>query len=268
MDIFYNDGMDKLLKMRHAGRVNIEAIEHGFEIAKPGISLLEIDKAMEQYILKAGCNPAFKGYRPEGAPSPFPNTACLSPNEVAVHGIPSAYVLKPGDLLTIDVGTEYQGYFVDSARTRIIPGKKNQKAQQLINATEDILKAQLAVVKDGCTLLSMVYAAETMARHYNVNIMPQWGGHGISNKIHQGPFIPSAIDRTQSKIKQDIEERRYSRQFLQEGQTVCIEPVVTYGSQAITLDNDKWTVRQAEKQLTAHTERCLLVTKDGYKLLS
>jgi methionyl aminopeptidase len=170
--------------------------------------------------------------------------------------------------LTIDVGTENEGWFVDSARTRIVPGKINKDAERLIEATEAILMAQLNVVKNDCNFLSMVQAAEAAAKQYEVTIMPQWGGHGISRVIHDEPFIPSAIDRTFSKIKQDIQAKRYSKQKLQTGQTICIEPVVTFGSSDIIIDEDQWTVRQAESQLTAHSERCLIVTENGYEIIS
>lgn len=263
---------DKLSSMRYAGKVNILAIERGFDIAQPGTTLAEVDAAVEAWIRGRGCIPAFKNYQPEGYPLPFPAAACISPNEVVVHGIPGDYVLQPGDLLTIDVGTEYQGWFVDSARTRLVPGTapldKITQGNKLIHATNEILEAQLSVVKDQCDFLSMVQAAEAAARRQGVTIMPQWGGHGIADKVHLEPFIPSAIDRTKSRLKQQIEEKRYARQKLTEGQTICIEPVVTFGKSDIIVDDDKWTIRQADGHLTAHTERCLLVTKDGYELLS
>ncbi|WP_297653768.1 M24 family metallopeptidase [Hydrogenophaga sp.] len=258
--------------MRYAGKVNLAAIEAGFAIAQPGIRLHMIDKTIESCIRGAGCIPAFKNYRPDGMPLPFPATACISPNEVVVHGIPGDYVLQPGDLLTIDVGTEYEGWYVDAARTRLVPGTapldKITQGNRLIHATNEILEAQLSVVKDQCDFLSMIRATEEAARFHGVTIMPQWGGHGIGERVHLEPFIPSALNRGQSKIKLQLEEKKYARQKLTEGQTICIEPVVTFGSSDIIVDEDRWTIRQADGHLTAHTERCLLVTKDGYELLS
>ena len=263
--------------MRYAGMVNIQAIEYGFEIAEPGMTLRQIDEAIENVIRGRGCKPAFKNYQPDGYESPFPAAACISPNDVVVHGIPDDYVLRDGDLITIDVGTEYQGAFVDSARSRVIcghwPAKHNldslhKEQKSLVLAAEAVLWAQLSVIKDQCDFLTMVMVAEETALEYNVTIMPQWGGHGIGLKVHTEPFIPSAIDRRQSPIRQRIEEKRYSRQKLTEGQTICVEPVVTFGTPDIMIGEDKWTVRQANGELAAHTERCLLVTKDGYELLS
>ncbi len=266
---------DKLHSMRYAGSVNKGAIEWGFHNAKPGVTLRAVDEQVEWYIRHAGCKPAFKHYQPEGYASPFPSTACISPNDVVVHGIPGDYVLKAGDLVTIDVGTEHDGWFVDAARTRIIVSKtytvaqnKLEKAEKLLQATESVLAVQLALVKDGCNFLQLIQAAEAEATKWGVAIMPQWGGHAIGEQVHLPPFIPNALDRTQSKIKQQMEERKYAREKLSAGQTICIEPVVTYGSTGIMIDDDGWTIRKDDGQLTAHTERCLLVTKDGYELLS
>ena len=269
--------MNRLEAMRYAGGVNQQAIEHGFSVALPGKTLREVNDAVEAFILEKGCLPAFKHYQPDGAKSPFPATACISPNSVVVHGVPGDYVLEPADLLTIDVGAEYKGWFVDSARSRVVPCpvaasetqlQQAKEAEYLIQATEAILSAQLAVIRDGCTFLQLVEVSEKAAQDYGVTIMAQWGGHQIGNKVHLEPFIPSGIDRRQSRLKQSLDAKKYARQQLTEGETICVEPVVTYGSSDIILDGDLWTVRKSDGLLAAHTERCLLVTKDGYELLS
>lgn len=266
---------DRLESMRYAGRINQQAIEHGFSIALPGVTLRTVNDAVEQFILENECKSAFKNYQPEGAQTPFPATACISPNAVVVHGIPGDYVLEPADLLTIDVGAEYNGWYVDSARSRVVPLpttwnqiQQTKTAQYLIDATEAILNAQLDVIRDGCTFIQLVEVSEKTAIEYGITIMAQWGGHQIGNKVHLEPFIPVGIDRRQSRLKQSLDAKKYARQALREGQTICIEPVTTYGSSDITLDGDLWTVRKSDGLLAAHTERCLLVTKNGYELLS
>lgn len=257
--------------MRYAGKVNQLAIMRGFTVAKPGVKLYEINEAVEKCIIEYGCTPAFKDYQPTGALIPFPATACISPNDVAVHGIPGDYTIRNGDLLTIDVGTRYKGWFVDAARSRVIKESIDTKATEatrLIEATEHVLWAQIGVIKDKCTLLEMVEAAERAAADVGVTVMPQWGGHQIGDKVHLDPFIPSAIDKSQSPLKQKLDIKKYSRQYLEEGQTICIEPVTTFGSGVITIDGDMWTVRTADGRLAAHSERCLLVTKNGYEIIS
>lgn len=258
---------DKLDYMRYAGKVNRAAIEWGFHTAKPGVTLVDVDKAIEWYIRNAGCKPAFKGYQPTGFPSPFPACACISLNDVVVHGIPNHYVLKPSDLLTIDVGTEYEGWFVDAARTRIIAGT-NELGTRLIDATEDIMNAQLAVIKHDCDMLTLVEAAGRIARKHKVNILSEWGGHGISNKIHTEPFIPNALTEGKGHLFRAFEEQNLAKVKFVAGETYCIEPVTTFGSTDTFTDEDGWTIRKRDGQLAAHTERCLLVTKEGYELLS
>lgn len=257
---------NKIKNMKIAGEINVAAIEEGFKHATPGVSLKQIDLKIEEFILKNGGTPAFKNYHPSGYENPFPATACISPNEVAVHGLPNDYIIKSGDLLTIDVGTGYGGYFVDAARTRVIGN--NPKAEELVIATQEILDAQLSLIKDGCNLLFPVHAAELKAKEHNVTIMPMWGGHAIGKNIHEDPFIPSAIDRRQGKISQQIQESRYFNQFFHSGQTICVEPVVIFGNLDIMTDGDGWTVRKTDGNLAAHIERCLLVTDEGYELIS
>lgn len=254
--------------MRYAGNVNRQAIVEGCCAAQPGKTLLEVDDVIEKYILKNGCKPAFKGYKPPGMALAYPKTACLSPNEVVVHGVPNNYVLKPGDLLTIDVGTEYNGFYVDSARSYIIPGALNTKGTYLITATEAILEAQLSVIRNECTFIEIIEASERMAQQYGVTIFPMWHGHYIGEAVHLEPSIPSTIDRTKSKIQQQLEYNRYSRMIFKENDTVCLEPVVCYGNSDIILDEDMWTVRKTDGQLACHSERCLIVTKNGYQILS
>lgn len=253
--------------MRYAGKVNLAAIEWGFHTAKPGISLLEVDAAIEWYILNAGCKPAFKGYRPDGAASPFLFTACLSPNDVVVHGVPNSYVLKPGDLLTIDIGTNYQGWFVDAARTRIIAGS-NPIGSKLINATEAIMRAQLSVIKDGCDFMTLINAATDMAHEHQIIIMPAWGGHGIGERIHMDPFVPNSLSDNQGRLYRCFEEQRFKALRFIAGQTYCIEPVCSYGTTETFIDQDGWTVRKTDKSLVAHEERCILVLNDGIEILS
>lgn len=258
----------QLEEMRYAGYVNQQAIEAGFRVARPGVALKHVDDVVEKAILAGGLKPAFKNYQPDGYPRPFPATACISPNDVVVHGVPGDYVLKDGDILTIDVGTNNDGLFVDAARTRLVTKNGDPMDHKLIVATEAILQAQLSIIKENVSLLDLVLVSEAEANRHNVVIMPQWGGHAIGERIHMDPFIPSAIDRSKPLLTQKMEERRYARQKLTAGQTICLEPVVTFGSFDIILDDDQWTVRKADGQLAAHTERCILVTEDGYELLS
>lgn len=257
---------DSLHSMRYAGEVNQQAIEWGFNVAQPGVSLKEVDADIEKFIRDAGCVPAFKNYQPTGSPLEYKHATCMSVNHAAVHGIPNGYILQDGDLLTIDLGTQHNDWFVDAARSRVIG--TNKKAQYLVDATEAILAAQLAVVKKDCTFLTMIEAGQAIAKSYSVNIIPQYGGHAIGEAIHLDPFIPHALSYTHSKIKRTIERKKYAREVFQIGKTYCIEPVVTFGNTETYISNDGWTVYTKDGSLSCHTERCILVLDDGYELLS
>jgi len=260
---------DKLKSMRYAGNVNKCAIVYGFEKALPGTTLLQINNCVEWYINAMKCKPAFKNYKPDFSETPYPATACISVNDVAVHGIPGSYVLQPGDLLTIDVGSEYNGWYVDSAMTRIVPGKTPSKeVSNLLEATQQIMLAQLAVIKNDCSFYRLIEVSEKVASFYGVTILPQYGGHHIGNRVHIPPFVPNAINRTEGKIKQWHNENSYREQKFITGQTVCIEPVVTLGSIDVTTDPDGWTVRKLDGNPVAHIEHCLLITDEGNEILS
>lgn len=263
--------MDKLECMRFAGKVNQEAIEAGFSIALPGYSLLEIEKTIEDLLMLHGCRPAFKNYKPSGAESPFPGSVCLSVNDGVVHGIPNSYVLKSGDLLTIDLGTEFNGWFVDAARSRIVPGAdtiKSKPVENLIYATECIINAQLSIIKHGCTLMDCVMLAEETANKYGVNIAHAWGGHGIGSSIHMDPFIPSALNKKASQIVQQLEINRYKRTTFIAGNCYCVEPVVMAGDIETYIREDKWSVYTKDGGLACHSERCFVVLENGIEILT
>ena len=117
-------------------------------------------------------------------------------------------------------------------------------------------------------MLTLVEAAGRIARKHKVKILPEWGGHGISDKIHMEPFVPNALTEGHGHLARAFEEQNYKKIKFVAGETYCIEPVTTFGSIETFVDADGWTIRKKDGQLAAHTERCLLVTKEGYELLS
>lgn len=257
--------MAKLDAMRFAGTVNKSAISWGSHHAKPGVTLKELDAIIEDYIVKTGCKPAFKGYRN------YPATACLSVNDVAVHGIPNEYKLRDGDLLTIDVGAICDGWYVDSARSFLIGTSKSSRSEsrlKLIEAAEMILEAELSVLSSGCTYMQLIDAADKKSSVLGVNIMPQWQGHHIGNTVHIEPSIPNTLPTTVGSTKLALLQRQYRNMTFKAGDTICLEPVVTFGTVETTIDPDGWTIRSRDGSDVAHTERCLLVTEQGYELLS
>jgi methionyl aminopeptidase len=256
--------MDKLEAMRYAGRVNRDAINYGFRMAVPGTTLLELDSYIEGYIRDHNCSPAFKGYRG------FPGTACLSINEVAVHGLPNGQIIREGDLLTIDVGSIHEDWYVDAAETRMVgaPAKDAFDENHLLKVGRAALDAQIQTVRSGVSLLDLVRASENAVVNTGVNIIHLLTGHQIGSTVHEDPKIPAAIDPNLRSIQKQLCERQLDKIKLYEGQTICLEPVVTLGMPDIILDDDQWTCRTIDGALSAHFENCMIVTNTGCEILS
>jgi methionyl aminopeptidase len=261
--------MDQIEAMRIAGKVNRDAINFGFITASPGKTLLDIDKAIEDFIMRAGCQPAFKGYRN------FPATTCLSPNDTVIHGVPNDYILKVGDILTIDLGVDHEGWKVDAADTQIIQDANTDLSledfhiqRELIRAVHDILEQEISVIKHNCTLLDIINAAESTAKKWHVNIFPQFGGHQIGKTVHMDPFIPNCFNRNITQLKQNIEKYKYQNYKLMAGMVICLEPVITFNSTEIYIESDNWTVKTKDKSLAAHAEKCILINQNDCEILS
>lgn len=259
--------MDRIEKARIAGKINRDAIRFGFTLASAGKSLLELDSLIETYILEHGGTPAFKGYRG------FPGASCLSVNNVAVHGVPNGYCLERGDVLTIDLGTIYEGIYADSARTHIVDYTRSvpNLTQWLVISTEIILNKQIAKLHPGASLLDIANAGEQAVHDVNcslfkLGLVESLGGHYIGEKLHMDPFIPNTLDYRKGGLNVDIQRKRYRDHVLKEGDIICIEPVTTIGSTNLTIDPDGWTCRTPE--ISAHFEHTILITSEGYEILT
>lgn len=249
--------------MREAGRINREAIEYGVKNALPGTTLAQLSDKIEAFIRKNGGTPAFKGYHG------FPAAACLSLNDACVHGIPNGRGLVEGDILSIDVGTIVSGWYADAATTIIVGDDYEDHQVELIYGTRNILRAQMSVVKEGASLWDILVAGEEQAFKYSLHMIPDLGGHYIGQQLHVEPFIQNALDESPgNQLKNDLLRRKLQGHLLKENDTICLEPVATLGKTDIIVDADKWTCRTVDGSLTAHFEHMLLVTKDGYEILS
>ena len=246
---------------KKAGTINRQAINLGFQIARPGLNLLELDHALESYILDHGGKPAFKNYLG------FPGTACLSVNEEIVHAPPKDYILQDGDLLTIDIGTKCEDYCTDAAETRCI-GQNSKFKNHLLNVVHGTLKSQLSVVRNGCSLYDILMAGLSYAKNVNLNIFHQFGGHAIGTKVHEEPFIPHGIDEQLLQNAKDVIMQNYKSHILKNGQIICLEPIGTFGSTEIIKSQDGWTYLTKDQSLSAHFEHCVLIQENGYEIIS
>lgn len=246
-------------KIRQAAIINVAAIKKAANASKAGIALKELDLIIEREIVSLGGSPAFKGY------NGFPGSSCLSLNNCAIHGIPGNQIIRDGDILTIDVGTIFDGYYADSAITIGI-GTISQQDQNLIKATKGVLYSQIEAAKPGASLYDLVLAAQKAVEIFGGNVIDSLGGHFIGTALHMEPFIPSGL--ASSPLSAKIQIKKYKEQFLKEGDTLCIEPVLTMGNKDYYVDSDNWSVYMKDGSRTAHFEHLILINKEGCEILT
>ena len=234
--------------MREGGKILAEVLKEISKMAQPGITTLELDRAAEVLILKKGAKPAFKGY--EG----FPYSLCASVNDIVVHGFPSNYVLKEGDVVGLDLGVLYKGYNTDMAVT-VAVGEISFEAKRLLDVTKRSLRLGIKKVRDGVTTGDVGNTIQRYIEDQGFGVVRKLCGHGIGKKVHEDPQIPNY-------------GQRHKGTFLKEGMVICIEPMVTMGDYKLKTAKDGYGFVTVDGSLTAHFEHTLVVTKDGAKVLT
>ena len=236
-------------KMRQGGRLLAQIVNEVAKAAKEGVSTEELDYLTEKLIKQKRVEASFKNYRG------YPRSICASLNEVIVHGIPSPEViLKNGDILGLDIGLKYQGFYTDMAVTFPI-GKVSKKAKRLINVAKKALELGLRPIRPGRTIGDISYAIQTYVEANGFNVVRDLVGHGVGKEVHEEPKIPNYGEPNLGPL-------------LSEGMTLAIEPMVVTGQPEISLAEDGWTARTADGGLAAHFEVTLAVTKDGFQILT
>ena len=234
--------------MEIAGNIVYQTHQHLKPLIKPGISLLELDAEAEKFIISKGAKPSFKNY--EG----FPNTTCISVNDEVVHGIPSKRKLRKGDIVSIDIGANYKGYHGDSAWTYAV-GEIDDEKKYLMEHTKKALYEGIKMVMPGNRVGDIGYAVEKYANEHNLGIVRELCGHGVGNNVHEDPDVPNY-------------GTKHTGPVLKEGMVIAIEPMLNLGSANVITDDNDWTVRTLDKSASAHYEHTVLVTKDGYQILT
>lgn len=236
----------ELLKI--AGNIVYQTHQYLKPYIKEGITTKELDKLAEDFIRSKDATPSFKGY--EG----FPSTLCTSINSEVVHGFPSDRKLKNGDIISIDIGACYKGYHGDSAWTYTV-GEVDEKTKQLLEDTEKSLFVGLSQVKPGNRIGDIGYAIEEYAHKHNLGVVRELCGHGVGTSVHEDPEVPNyGIPNTGPRLK--------------EGMVIAVEPMLTLGSPRVYLHDNNWTVDTQDGSLSAHFEHTVVVTKDGYQILT
>ncbi|MEG0685702.1 MAG: type I methionyl aminopeptidase [Erysipelotrichales bacterium] len=234
--------------MREAGRIVALVHDRIKEMMKPGVTTNQINKVAEEIITSHDATPSFKGY------GGFPSAVCASVNEVLVHGFPDNKPLKDGDVVTIDVGACYKGYHGDSGWTYTI-GEVSKETQQLLDVTKQSLFNALEIIKPGIHLSDISNTIETYVESYGYGIPREYTGHGIGSNLHEDPSIPNFGKAGRGPI-------------LKEGMTIAIEPMVTQGKRQTRTLSDGWTVETVDKKITAHYEHTIVITANGYEILT
>lgn len=240
---------EEIEKMRRACRVVADALLTVRDAIEAGVTTLDLDRIAEEFIVSQGCKPAFKGYLG------FKHTLCVSINEEVVHGIPSKKrVLKAGDIVGIDCGAIYQGYFGDSARTYPV-GAVAPQASQLMNATEGSLLQGIQEMRPNHRLYDIGAAIQEHAEAQGFSIVKEYVGHGIGTALHEEPQVPNyGVRGTGMRLK--------------EGMVFAIEPMVNVGGPETLLLSDGWTVVTKDGSLSAHFEDTIAILDKGPEVLT
>ncbi len=239
----------ELSLMKDACRISAEALRVAGEAVKPGISTYEIDLIVRRYIEKQGASPSFLGY------GGFPASACISVNNVVIHGIPSkTTILRDGDIVSVDVGAFYKGYHGDNAYTYPC-GTVSDRAQKLLDATRESLYEGIKQAQVMNRIGDIGSAVQEYVEARSYSVVRDYVGHGVGTKLHEDPNVPNYGTKGRG-VK------------LLPGMTIAIEPMVNEGTCRTRVLGDKWTVVTLDGKLSAHFEHTVAVTHDGPKILT
>lgn len=235
--------------MRKAGKIVAGAHELVKRYIKPGISTMELDKIVEDYIRSCSALPAFKGY------NGFPASICASVNDEVVHGIPSSSViLKEGDIISVDIGSIFEGYVGDGAKTFPV-GKIDSEKELLIKVTRQSFYEGIKYAKPGFRLSDISHAVQTHAESFGFSVVRDFVGHGVGRKMHEDPQIPNFGKPGKGPR-------------LQKGMVLAIEPMINAGTYHVNILSNDWTVVTLDGKPSAHYEHTIAITDGEPELLT
>jgi methionyl aminopeptidase len=234
--------------MRIAGRISAEALQVGGQAVKPGVTTAQVDAAIHKYIVSQHAIPSFLGY------NGFPNSACVSVNEVVIHGIPGGRVIQEGDIVSIDVGAIYKGFHGDNAATFAV-GVISPEAQKLLDVTKESLYKGIEAAVKGARIGDIAWAVQSYAEDRRMGVVRRYVGHGVGRKMHESPEVPNFG-----------QPGRGPR--LLPGMTIAIEPMINQGPGEVNDLADGWTVATADGLLSAHFEHTVAITDHGPVILT
>ncbi len=239
---------EEIKKLKKAGTILNYILKEVAKKTKAGVKTKDLDKYAEKLIYSMNAKPSFKGYHN------FPASLCVSVNDETVHGLPSEYELKNGDIVSLDLGICYQGMFVDSAITLPV-GKISVKTKKLIDVTKTALKIGILAAKPKARIGDIGFAVEKYVKSHGFGIVRQLAGHGVGYAVHEVPLVPNFGKKGEGEL-------------LKEGMVLAIEPMVTEGDWRLKLSKDGFTYKTLDGGLSAHFEHTVAITKTGREVLT
>jgi methionyl aminopeptidase len=247
--MIYYKSANEIDKMRRPNQIVAEILVEIEAVIKPGVSTAELDRFAEKIINKRGARPAFKGYRD------YPATLCTSVNEQVVHGIPSPKVLlKEGDIISVDIGAECDGWFGDAAKTFPV-GEITAEDKRLLTVTSECLESAVKVMTNGNRLSDIGNTIQSHAESNGFGVVRDYVGHGIGRQMHEQPQVPNYGNPGRGP-------------YLRPGMVLAIEPMINIGTWETEVLEDGWTVVTADGKKSAHFEYTVAVTDNGPLVLS
>jgi methionyl aminopeptidase len=235
--------------MREPCRIVKETLEYVGKNIRAGMTTHDIDEMVYKYITSCGAIPSELGY------CGYPASACVSVNEVVVHGIPSDRVIMDGDIVSVDITAEKNGFHGDAARTYLV-GNVSEEKRKLVKVTEECFFKAIEDLRAGSPLYDIGYKVQTHAESFGYGVVRAFTGHGIGREMHEDPTVPNV-------------GRRWTGMRLKAGMTICIEPMINMGTyKVITSGTDGWTTVTADGKPSAHYENTVLIKEDGVEILT
>ena len=234
--------------MAKAGALVAETLALCAEALEPGLSMVELDRMAEEHVRSHGGVPTSKGYKG------FPAALCISPNSMVVHGIPSGYRAREGDLISVDLGITLNGLVADSAVTLPV-GEIEPEAQRLLDVCQEALAAGIDQAQAGNRLSDISHAVQMVVEEAGFSVVRSLVGHGVGRSYHEDPHIPNYGPPGRGPL-------------LQEGMTLAIEPMITAGGPDVYVHEDDWSISSVDESLAAHFEHTVAVTADGPRILT
>lgn len=243
----------EIQRMRTSGKIVDGALQLAGQMIEPGLRTSTLNEEIEKFIAAQGAIPSFKNY-PPGAKNPFPAGACISINDVVVHGIPGETVLQEGDIVSVDIGAYLGGFHGDAARTFPV-GHVSAEVARLVRVTEQSFWAGIAQAKDGARLGDLSAAVQATAEASGFGVVREMVGHGVGANLHEEPDVPN-FGRAGHGIR------------LRKGMTIAVEPMINMGTADIFMEEDGWTVRTADGLPSAHYENTIVITDGEPEILT